>query len=116
MNFMHFHNSCSRNCDHHTLLIMTGNAHKESCLKLSLIFMMEHWLYIIKTDCSGIMVVAFTITKIKYFVVSLFCNVELPSFLLIFVVLSCFGCAIGLVLEIAKKAAMASLKSCIAFL
>ena len=27
---MHFHNSCTRNRDHHILLIMTGNAHKES--------------------------------------------------------------------------------------
>ena len=25
---MHFHNSCTQNCDHHILLIMTGNAHK----------------------------------------------------------------------------------------
>ena len=36
MNFMHFHNSCTRNCDRHILLIMTGNAHKESCYKLLL--------------------------------------------------------------------------------
>ena len=34
---MHFHNSCTRNCDHHIVLIMTGNAHKESCHKLSFI-------------------------------------------------------------------------------
>ena len=34
MIFMHFQNSCTRNCDHHVLLIMTGNAHKESCHKL----------------------------------------------------------------------------------
>ena len=26
---MHFHNSCTQNCDHHILLIMTGNAHKK---------------------------------------------------------------------------------------
>ena len=36
MNFMHFHNSHTRNRDHHILLIMTGNTHKESCHKLSL--------------------------------------------------------------------------------
>ena len=34
MNFTHLHNSCIRNRDHHILLIMTGNAHKESCDKL----------------------------------------------------------------------------------
>ena len=34
MNFMHFNNSCARNCDNHILLITTGNAHKESCQKL----------------------------------------------------------------------------------
>ena len=28
MNFMHFYNSCTQNCDYHILLIMTGNAHK----------------------------------------------------------------------------------------
>ena len=40
MNFMHFHNSCTRNCDYHILLIMTGNAHKESSLKLSFILIL----------------------------------------------------------------------------
>ena len=34
MNFMHFQNSSTRNRDHHILLIMTGNAHQESCHKL----------------------------------------------------------------------------------
>ena len=33
---MHFHYSGTRNRNHHILLIMTGNAHKESCHKLSL--------------------------------------------------------------------------------
>ena len=60
MNFMHFHNS-TRDCDRQILLIMTGNAHKESCHKLSLIFVREQELT--KTDCSGKMVVAFTIKK-----------------------------------------------------
>ena len=63
MNFMHFRNSSTRNCDQHILLIMTGNAHKESCLKLSLLLVREQGLYIIKTDCSGEMVVAFTIKE-----------------------------------------------------
>ena len=78
MNFMHFLNSCSRNCDHHILLIMTGNAHKESCHKLFLILVREQGLYIIKTDCSGEMVVAFTITEENYLMVSLFCLLVLP--------------------------------------
>ena len=63
MNFMHFHNSSTHNCDHHILLIMTGNAHKESCHKLSLKIVTEHGLYIIKADGSGKMVVAFTIKE-----------------------------------------------------
>ena len=63
MNFMHFHNSSTRNCDHHIPLIIIGNAHKESCHKLLLILVREHELYIIKTDCSVKMVVAFTIKK-----------------------------------------------------
>ena len=64
MTFMHFHNSSTRNCDHHILLIMTGNAHKESYHKLSLIRVREYGLHIFKTDCSGKMVVAFTIKKL----------------------------------------------------
>ena len=32
MNFMLFYNSCTRNCDHHILLIKTGNAHKQKML------------------------------------------------------------------------------------
>ena len=77
MNVMHFHNSSTQNCDHHILLIMTGNAHKESCHKLSLILVREQGLYIIKTDCSGKMVVAFIIKEINYLMVSLFCDVVL---------------------------------------
>ena len=65
MNFMHFHNSSTQNCDYHILLIMTGNVHKESCHKLFLMLVREQELYIIKTDCSGKMVVAFTITEKK---------------------------------------------------
>ena len=46
-----------------TFLIFTGNGHKESCHKLLLIFVREHGLYIIKTDWSGKMVIAFTIQE-----------------------------------------------------
>ena len=63
MNFMHFHNFSTQNCDHHILLIMTGNAYKESCHKLLLILVSKKGLYIIKTDCSGKMEVAFTIKE-----------------------------------------------------
>ena len=77
MNFMHFHNPSTRNCDHHILLIMTGNAHKQSCHKLSLILVGEQGLYIIKTDCSGKMVVAFTIKEENYLTVNLFCQLVL---------------------------------------
>ena len=60
MNFMPFYNSRTRNCDHHILLIMTGNAHKESCHKLLLIIRREQGLCITKTDCSD-KAVTFTI-------------------------------------------------------
>ena len=74
---MHFHNS-TRNCDHHILLVMTGMAHKESCHKLLLILVKEQGVYIIKTDCSGKMVVAFTIKVKNYLMESLFCQLVLP--------------------------------------
>ena len=60
---MHFHPSSTRNGDQHILLIVTGNAHKESCHKLLLILVREHGLYIVKTNCSGKMLVAFTIKE-----------------------------------------------------
>ena len=66
MNFMPFLNSSTRNCDHHILLIMTGNAHKESYHKLLLVLVREQGLYIIKIDCSAEMVVAFTIKEKKH--------------------------------------------------
>ena len=88
MNFMHFHNSSTRNCDHHILLIMTGNAYKESCNKLSLILVREQGLYIIKTDCSGEMVVAFTIKEKNLCNGKLILPIGAASFLFIFVVLS----------------------------
>ena len=67
---MPFHNSCTRNCDHRVFLIMTVNAHKESCHKLLLILVREQGLYIIKTDCSGKIVVGFTIKEKNYSMVS----------------------------------------------
>ena len=47
---MHSQNSCTQNCDHHILLITTGSAHKESCLKLLLILILvrEKGLYTLK--------------------------------------------------------------------
>ena len=80
MNFVHLHNSRPRNRDHHILLIVTGNTLKESCPNLSLIQMLarEEGLKHNQTDCSGDMVVAFTITEINYLVVSLFFDVVLP--------------------------------------
>ena len=87
MNFMHFHNSPTQNCDHHIFLIMTGNAHKESCHKLSLILVRQQELYIIKTDCSGKMVIASTI-KEKLFSGTPILPNGIVAFLLIFVVLS----------------------------
>ena len=44
LSLMYFHNSSTRNRDHHILLIITGNAHKESCHRLSLILVREQEL------------------------------------------------------------------------
>ena len=88
MNFMHFYNSCTRDCDHQILLIMTGKAHKESCHKLLLILVRERGSYIIKTDCTSKMVVAFTIKEKSFLMVSLFFDVLLPISFFLFVVLS----------------------------
>ena len=87
MNFMHFHNSCTPNCDYHILLIMTGNAHKESCHKLLLILVREHGLYIIKADPCGKMLVAFTIKK-KLFNGKPILPIGAALFILAFVILS----------------------------
>ena len=78
INFMHFQNSSTRNCDPYILLIMTGNAHKESCHKLLLILVREQGLYIIKADRSGEMVVAFTIKEKNYLMLRLYCQLVLP--------------------------------------
>ena len=67
---------------------MTSNAHKESCHKLLLILMREHGLYIIKTDCSGKMVLAFTIKEKNLFNGKLIVPIGAAPFLFIFLVLS----------------------------
>ena len=91
MNFMHFHNSSARNYGYHILLIMTGNAHKESFHKLSFILVREQGLYIIKTDCSGEMVIAFTNKEIKLLKGKPILPIPAALFVLVFVVLrSCF--------------------------
>ena len=94
---MHFHKSCTRNCDHHILLIMTGNVHKESCHKLLLILVREQGLYIIKTDGNGKMVVAFTITGINFLIVSLIamwcCGFPIYIWVIEFLIwLRCWSC------------------------
>ena len=68
---------------------MTGNANKQSCHKLlSLILVREQRLYIIKTDCSGEMVVAFIIKEKKLFNSKPILPISAAAFLFIFVVLS----------------------------
>ena len=81
---MHFHNSSTRHCDHHILLIMTGNAYKESCHKLLLILVRKQGL--IKTDCSRKMMVNFTIKKL--FNGKPILPIGAALFLFIFIVLS----------------------------
>ena len=61
------------------------------------------------------MAVVFTITKIKLFNGKPIYRLGAAPFLFIFVVLSSFGCVIGLVSGIATKAAMASPKLFIIF-
>ena len=107
INFMHFHNSWTRNCDHHILFIMTGNAHKEFCPKLLLILVSEQGLYRIKTDCSGEMVVAFTIIEINYLMVSLFCDVVLPLACIILVPI--LAALLALLLALRQKLLLFSL-------
>ena len=80
---------------------MTGNAHKESGHKLSLILVREKGLYINKTDCSGQMVIAFTIKQIKLFNGKPIFVVVLPfSYLYLW-------CSVGLVSGIATKEVLA---------
>ena len=68
---------------------MTGNAHKEPYRKLlSSILMRKQGFYIIKTDCSGEMVVAFTIKEKKLFNSKPILPIGAAAFLFVFVVLS----------------------------
>ena len=82
---------------------MTGNAHKEFCHKLlSSTLVREQGLYIIKTNCSGKIVVGFTIKEEIYSMESLFCRFPIDICGIKFL-----GCAIGFVYGIATKAAIA---------
>ena len=65
---------------------MTGNAHKESCHKLSLILVREQGLT--KTNCSGEMVIAFTIKEKNLFNDKPIFPIGAAFFLFIFVILS----------------------------
>ena len=76
---MHFQNSFTQNCDHHVLLIMTGNAHKDFCLKLLLILILvrEKGLYILKLIVATKWWLLSQLKK-NYSLVSLFSDVVLP--------------------------------------
>ena len=66
-------------CDHHILLIMTGNAHKESCLKLLLILILvrEKGLYMLKLIVATKWWLLSQLKK-NFLLVSLFSDVALP--------------------------------------
>ena len=78
MNFMHFHNFRTRNGDYHIPLIKTGNAHEEKMLPPTIINIFksvrERDQNKNKIDGCGEMMVAFTMTKIKYLMASIFCE------------------------------------------
>ena len=79
MNFMDFHNSCTRNCDHHILLNLTGNTHKESCHKFIIVNTCERARIVHNQNLlQRRTMVAFTIKETNYLMVSLFCDVVLP--------------------------------------
>ena len=86
---MDFLNSCTQNCDHHILLIMTGNAHKESCLKLLsiLILVREKGLYIVKLIVETKWWLLSQLKK-KLFIDKPIFRCGAAAFLFIFVVLS----------------------------
>ena len=68
--------------------MMIDNAYKESCHNLfSSILVREHGLYVIKTNCSGKVVVAFTI-KEKLFNGKPISPIGAAAFLFVFVVIS----------------------------
>ena len=85
---MHFHPSCTQYCDHHILLIMTGNAVNGSCHKLLLILVREQGSHKIKTDYSDEMVVAFTVAEKNLFNGKPILPIGAAAFLSIFVILS----------------------------
>ena len=106
---MHFQNSCTQNCDHHILLIMTGNVHKESFLKLLLILILvrEKGLHILKLILATKWRLVSQL-KNKLFIGKPIFQWGAAAFLFVFVVLSSyFGCAICLISGIATKAGLA---------
>ena len=83
---MNFYNSSTQNFDHHILVIMTGNAHKESCHKLSSsILVREQGLFIIKTDCSG---KEWLLSQLNKKTIKPILPIGTAAFLFIFVILS----------------------------
>ena len=79
MNFMHFRKSSTQNGDHHIFLIMTGNAHKESCHKLlSLILVRERGLYIIKLIVAEKLWLLSQLKKKLFDDKPMFCQLVLP--------------------------------------
>ena len=87
MNFMHFHSSCTQNCEHHILLIMTGKAHKESCNKLSLILVRKKGLHMSKLIIAAKWQLLSQLKK-KLFIGKPISSIGAASFLFIFVILS----------------------------
>ena len=86
---MHFQNPCTQNCDHHILLIITGNAHEESCLKLLLILIVvkEKGLYILKLILATKWWLLSQLKK-KLFIGKPIFRCSAAAFLFIFVILS----------------------------
>ena len=79
---MHLHMSCSRNGDNHILSIKTGNVYRQRVLPQTITNTFKMWegerLKHNQNDGSGQMVVAFTIAKLNYLIVSLFCDLVRP--------------------------------------
>ena len=102
MNFMHFRKFCTPNGGHDIFLIETANACKERILQQIIInaFKMceRGGLKHSQNEDGGQIVIAFTITELNYFLVSLFCD-----FLLCFSHLYLWYLVLCLVFGIATK-------------
>ena len=79
MCYVYFHNSCTHNGDH-LLLIKAGNACKQRMLPQTItnIFLKCKRGTKVQNDGGGQTVLVFTITKINYLVVDLFCDLARP--------------------------------------